>query len=147
MNAAAAIDLKIETTYKKSLAVHKNQANWQKDIDNLLDRMNELNEYLTNLHGLLLNLTFEIERDMAGFKASKIAPDVLKKLVQLSAKMLNLVKKSDLYRGVKTTYATLRQEVSYLNELAADRMISAELDTDEDFATIAKATIKAAKHK
>jgi hypothetical protein len=143
--SVATIDLKIDTTYQKSVAIHKANTSWQKDIDSLLDRMNELNEYLTTLHGLLLGLTFEIERDMDGFKKSQAAPVKLSKLVRICVKMLNVVKSSDLYPGVKTTYSTLRQEISYLNELIADRKVSKDLDADEEMQDIIKATIKAAK--
>ena len=145
--ATATIDLKIESAYKSSKALYKKEQTWQEKVDSLLDRMNELNTMLTSFHTLLLKLTFEIERDMDSFKESKNAPSNIKKILEISVKLLNSVKKSDLYPGVKTNYYTLKQELSYLNELAHDRLISINLDKDEEMQSIIEATINAAKPK
>jgi hypothetical protein len=142
-----AIDIKIDSAYRKSESLYKAKTTWQQDIDTLLDRMNELNRLMTDLHTLLLNITFEIERDMKGFKESKMAPRSIKKIVSNSVKILNRVQRSVLYPGVKTTYYTLHQEISYLNELVVDRSVGISLDTDAEMAEIIKGTIKAANRK
>lgn len=145
--STATIDLKIETAYRESQVLYKKEQTWQEKVDKLLDRMNALNRMLTALHSLLLKLTFEIERDMDGFKQSKHAPANIKKLVTITAKLLNTVRQSDLYPGVKTTYHTLKEEVSYLNELLHDRQVSLELDEDDEMKSIIEATLSAPKRK
>jgi sugar phosphate isomerase/epimerase len=145
--SAATIDIKIAATYKQSEVLYKAKSTWQKDIDDMLDRMNELNSYLTSLHKLLLSLTFNIEHDMKGFKQSITAHKNLGQLVALCVKMLNVVRKSDLYPGVKTSYHSLKEEISYLNELANDRKVALELEADSEMGDIINATIKAAKRK
>ncbi len=145
--ATTTIDLKIETACKKSEALYKRKPTWQEEVDDLLDRMNALNKVLNTFHALLLKLTFDIERDMDGFKKSKHAPTNIKRLVAISVKILNLVQRSKLYPGVKTTYHTLKQEISYLNELVHDRQVSLELDEDDEMKSIIEATVSAAKRK
>ncbi len=145
--ATATIDLKIQTAYKESQVLYKREPTWQEKVDSLLDRMNALNRLLIGLHGVVLRLTFEIERDMDGFKNSKGAPKAIKKLVEDAMKMLAKVRATDLYPGVKTTYHTLRQEVSYLNELVHDRKVSLELDEDDEMKSIIETTLSAAKRK
>jgi len=142
-----AIDIKIDTANRKSESLYKKKTSWQQDVDSLLDRMNELNKLLTDLHALLLNITFEIERDMTGFKKSKMAPAGIKKLVAVSIKILNQVHRSTLYPGVKTTHHTLKQEISYLNELIADRSVSIALDNDSEMKEIIQSTLQAANRK
>ena len=145
--ATATIDKKIETAYKKSEEIYNKPFTWQEKVDELLDRMNALNKMLTTLQGVLLKITFEIERDMDGFKQSQMAPDAIRKLVSVSARILNIVHKSDLYPGVKTTYHALKQEVSYLNELAHSRKVSLQLDKDNDMENIIESTLRAARGK
>jgi hypothetical protein len=145
--AAATIDLKIKTAYKESEALYKKEATWQQKVDNLLDRMNALNKALISLHSVLLKLSFEIERDMEGFKKSRLAPSSIKKVVAISVKILNKIHRSDLYPGVKTTYYTLKQEISYLNELVNDRKVSLELEEDDEMKSIIESTLSAAKRK
>lgn len=145
--ATATIDLKIQTAYKESQVLYKQEPSWQEKVDKLLDRMNALNRLLIGLHGVVLRLTFEIERDMDGFKNSNTAPKAIKKLVEGGIKMLAKVRASDLYPGVKTTYHTLKQEISYLNELVHDRKVSLELDEDEEMKSIIESTLSAAKRK
>ncbi|MFN8322269.1 MAG: hypothetical protein U0T74_06375 [Chitinophagales bacterium] len=145
--ATATIDLKIETAYKKSEALYRKKQIWQEEVDELLDRMNALNKVLTIFHELLLKLSFDIERDMDSFKKSENAPANIKRLVAVSAKLLKLVYHSDLYPGVKTTYRTLKQEVSYLNELVHDRAVSIELEKDDEMKSIIESTLSATKRK
>ena len=140
---ACSIDKKINTAQEKSELLFKQKSTWQEKVDSLLDRMNELNGLLMPLHTVLLNLTIEIERDFIGFKQSKIAPDSLKKINLITAKLLSLVRKSDLYPGVKTTYYLIKQENNYLRELLADRTTSNELEEDSEMLEIMKDTIKA----
>ncbi|MFN8276467.1 MAG: hypothetical protein U0T84_03210 [Chitinophagales bacterium] len=141
------IDLKISSAYQQSEALCKRKPRWQDDVDNLLDRMNDLNKMLVSLHRVLLQLTFEIERDMEGFKRSETAPVIIKKLVALSTRAMNLVRQSDLFPGVKTTYRILKQEINYLNELLHDRSVSIALDEDEVMEEIVRSTISAVKAK
>ncbi len=143
--AVATIDSKIETAFRQSQTFSKEEMSWQEKVDKLLDRMNALNRLLTGLHGVVLKLTFEIERDMDGFKKSKIAPEAIKKLVAGATRTLNKVYKSDLYPGVKTTYHTLKQEISYLNELVHDRKVSIELDEDDEMKSIIESTLNTIK--
>lgn len=145
--STATIDLKIKTACKESQALYKKEPTWQEKVDNLLDRMNALNKMLVAFQRVLLKITFEIERDMEGFKKSENAPANIKKLVAVSVKILNLVHKSDLYPGVKTTYHTLKQEISYLNELVHDRKVSIELEADDEMKNIIQSTLSAAKRR
>lgn len=139
----ATIDRKIETAYKESEALSKQQPTWQEEVDNLLDRMNELTKWMGHLERIVLRINFEIERDMAGFKKSDKGYLILEKFIALSFKMMNVIRKSDLYPGVKTAYANLKQELAYLNELIADRKIALELEEDDEMEKIIEATIKA----
>ncbi len=143
--SVATIDLKIQTAYKESEALARKELNWQEKIDNLLDRMNELSGFMDGMKNVVLRLTFEIERDMEGFRKSKQAPVLMKKLVKLSVGMLNVIRKSDLYPGVKTSYANLKQEISYLNELLHDREVSLALEEDDEMKNIIQSTLTAAK--
>ena len=145
--STATIDLKIDTAYKKSESLYKAKTTWQQNIDTMLDRMNDLNRLMTDLHTVLLHITFEIERDMAGFKKSKAAPLAVKKLVATSIKILNRIHRSTLFPGVKTTYHILHQEISYLNELVEDRATAISLDNDDEMKEIIKSTVKAARRK
>jgi hypothetical protein len=150
-NIACSIDKKINTAQEKSELLYKQnkqKTTWQQKVDSLLDRMNELNGLLMPLHIVLLNLTIDIERDFIGFKQSQLAPSSLKKINQITAKLLALVRKSDLYPGVKTTYYLIKQENNYLRELLADRATSKELAEDAEMTEIMKETIRViAKNK
>lgn len=139
----AAIDRKIETAYKQSEVLSKQHPTWQEEVDNLLDRMNELTKWMGTLERIVLRINFEIERDMAGFKKSDKGYLILEKFIALSFKMMNVIRKSDLYPGVKTAYANLKQELAYLNELIADRKIALELEEDDEMKKIIEVTLKA----
>lgn len=142
------IDKKLITAQEKSKLLLKRKTTWQEKVDSLLDRMNELNGFLMPLHTILLNLTIEIERDFNGFKQSEIAPNAVKDITHLTAKLLSLVRKSDLYPGVKTTYYLIKQENNYLRELLANSITSNELSEDTEMAQLLNDTIKAiAKNK
>lgn len=141
------IDLKIENAYKQSEALSKLKPTWQEGVDDLLDRMNELTKMMDALGRIVLKVNFEIERDMSGFRNSKNGHIVLKKVIALSIKMMNAIRKSDLYPGVKTAYANLKQELSYLNELINDRKVSLELEEDDEMKNIIQSTLSAAKRK
>ena len=143
----ATIDLKIQTAFKESEALYKRETTWQEKVDSLLDRMNELSGLMDCLKSVLLRLTFEIERDMDGFSKSQQGPIVMKKLVSISIKMLNAIRKSDLYPGVKTSYTNLKQEISYLNELLHDRKVSLELEDDDEMKSIIESTLSASRQK
>jgi hypothetical protein len=145
--SVATLDIKINSAYKQSENLYKREQSWQEQIDSLLDRMNALNGFLDSYRELLLKLTFEIERDMDGFRNSQNAPIIIKKLVAVSIKALNRIQKSDLYPGVKTTFHKLRQEISYLNELVHDRKVSIELMNDEEMDEIIQTTLTAANRK
>lgn len=140
---ATAIDRKIETAYRESEALSKQQPTWQEQIDSLLDRMNDLTKLMLSLERIVLKINFEIERDMESFRKSEKGHLVLQKIISLSFKMMTAIRKSDLYPGVKTAYANLKQELSYLNELISDRKVSLELEGDDEMNEIVKATIKA----
>lgn len=140
---SVSIDKKIYTAQEKSELLFKRKPTWEEQINNLLDRMNELNGLLMPLHTILLQLTIEIERDFEGFKKSEIASDSLKKLNLATAKILRLVRKSDLYPGVKTTYYLIKEENNYLRELLEDRNTGIELEGDAEMLTIMKDTVKA----
>lgn len=146
METTTAIERKISTASKQSEDIlRKDTKSWQEEVDGMLDRMNELNSLLTGLQKVMLFLTFEIERDFQDFKKSEFAGKELKKVVKLLVHFLNDVYKSDLYPGVKSTYHTLKKEVSYLNELLNDSKVSEELDQDEEMQNLIKATLKASK--
>jgi len=102
----------------------------------MLDRMNSLNSILTELHSMLLGLNFEIERDFKSFKESKEAPGIILEITKPVTQILILVRKSDLYPGVKTMFASLREEIRYLKELVQDRAIGLELENDPDIDNI-----------
>ncbi len=140
---ATAIDRKIETAYRESEALSKQQPTWQEQIDSLLDRMNDLTKLMLSLERIVLKINFEIERDMESFRKSEKGHLVLQKIISLSFKMMTAIRKSDLYPGVKTAYANLKQELSYLDELISDRKVSLELEGDDEMNEIVKATIKA----
>lgn len=141
--ASVSIDKKINTAQLKSELLFKRKLTLQEKVDNLLDRMNELNGLLMPLHTLLLHLTFEIERDFNGFKKSIIAYDSLKKINLTTAKTLALVRKSDLFPGVKTTFYLIKQENNYLRELLQDRTTGIELENDPEMLAIMNDTVKA----
>ena len=140
--ASVSIDKKINTAQLKSELLFKRKLTLQKKVDNLLDRMNELNGLLMPLYTLLLHLTFEIERDFNGFKKLIIAYDSLKKINLTTAKTLALVRKSDLFPGVKTTFYLIKQENNYLRELLQDT-IGIELENDPEMLAIMNDTVKA----
>lgn len=137
------IDKKLISAQEKSNILLKRKTTWQQDVDSLLDRMNELNGLLMQLHAILLNLTIEIERDFNDFKKSQVAPDAIKNITLLAAKLLAVVRKSDLYPGVKTTYYLIKQENNYLRELWADSVTSNELNEDAEMTQILNDTVKA----
>lgn len=144
--SATTIELKIASARKQSEILYKkDNSSWQQKVDSLLDRMNELNGLLGQVHTLLLSLNFELERDSIGFKESQNAPEGLKALTTVISKILILVRKSDLYPGVKTIYSTIKCENNYLRELLQDRKIGMELDEDPEMKQIIAETIKAAK--
>lgn len=145
--SVATIDTKIKSACKRSESLYNAEPTWQEKVDHLLDRMNLLNGFLDSYRELLLMLTFEIERDMDGFRKSEAAPKNIKKLVAISVKILNKIHKSDLYPGVKTTFHKLKQEISYLNELVHDRDLSIKLAADKEMDEIIKTTISAANRK
>lgn len=126
------IDSKLNTAKRQSELLYKKKQTWQEKVDGLLDRMNSLNTVLTELHSILLGLNFEIERDFKGFKESQHAPEIIGETTNLVAKILILVRKSDLYPGVKTMFASLREETRYLRELVEDRNTSLDLEKDPD---------------
>ena len=140
--SAITIGLKIDSARKQTELLHNKKNNWQEKVDSLLDRMNELNALLGQLHSVLLSLNFEIERDSKGFKKAKNAPEGLKALTTLTSKILILVRKSDLFPGVKTIYSTIKTEKNYLRELLHDRNISIELESDSEMQEIISKTIK-----
>ncbi len=142
METTTAIERKISTASKQSEAIiRKDHQSWQEKVDRMLDRMNELGSHLTTLHKVVLFLTFEVERDFENFKKSDVARTDLKNLVRLLVPFLTVVRKSDLYPGVKSTYSTLKGEVSYLNELLSDSKVSDELDQDEEWQNLIKASL------
>jgi hypothetical protein len=119
----------------------KKQTNWQEEVDSFLDRINELSGLLTDYHKLLLTLIFELERDSQGFKESKLAPEGLKRITTTTSKILAIVRKSDLFAGIKTIYYSVKTENNYIRELLHDRLISIELENDEEMKTIVTKTI------
>ncbi len=139
------IDLKIDSARKQSELLYKKKNNWQEEVDSLLDRMNELGALLSKIHTLLLSLNFEIERDSKNFKESKNAPEAIKALTTTISKILILVRKSNLYPGVKSIYSTIKIENSYLRELLHDRNVGIELDSDDDMKNIISQTLNAVK--
>ena len=144
--SVATIDLKLETARKQSDVLFKENLSWQEQVDNMLDRMNELNGMVSKLQSVLLNLNFELERDVKGFKESTKAPEVLHQITLTVSKALRLIRKSDLYPGVKTTFGLLREENRYLKELLQDRTISIELDNDAEMQEIIANTLKAVEN-
>lgn len=143
--SVSTIELKINSAKKQSEILYKKELNWQDEIDNLLDSMNELNGLLGKVHSMLLNLSFELERDAKGFKKSKKAPEGLKIITTIVSKLLILVRKSQLYPGVKSTFSIIKAENNYLKELLNDRNIGIELDEDVEMKKIIADTLKAAK--
>ena len=141
------IDKKISTAEIKSIQITSQKLTWQETVDNLLDRMNELNGLLIQMHTVLLSLTIDIEKDFAGFKQSEIASDSLKNINKVTAKVLVLVRKSDLFPGVKSTYYEIKKENNYLRELLADRNTGAELEKDGKIQTIMNETLRLAAKK
>jgi hypothetical protein len=134
--STATIDLKLETAKKQSEVLYKYQPTWQEKVDNLLDRMNELNGHLNKIQSLLIGINFELERDFSGFKESEKAPKIILEITTIVSKILRVVRKSDLYPGVKTTFALLRDENRYLKELLEDSKISHELENDSEMHSI-----------
>ncbi|MDI9340717.1 MAG: hypothetical protein QM534_09095 [Sediminibacterium sp.] len=143
--SAETIELKIDSAKKKSEKMYKSEYSWQEEVDDLLDRMNQLNKLLCDLHALLLTISFELERDAEGFKKSEKAPAGIKALTTIISKILISVRKSNLYPGVKTTYNTIKTENNYLKELLHDRNVSLDLEGDEEMQQIISETILAAK--
>lgn len=138
--SAITLEKKINSAETQS-ELYKKQTNWQEDVDSFLDRINELSGVLTDYHKLLLTLIFELERDSQGFKESKLAPEGLKRITTTTSKMLAIVRKSDLFAGVKTIYYSVKTENNYIRELLHDRLISLELENDEEMKTIVTKTI------
>lgn len=141
------IDKKIETAKKRSDFLYKESErfNAEDKINELLDRMNELSKIMQELHGLIIELVFEIGRDMVDFKESKIAHETLSKFTTTNSKILRIIRKSDLYPGVKTIFYNLRLENNYLKELIEDSQMSIELEDDKELKKIVKDSIKASK--
>lgn len=137
------IDSKLHTAKRQSELLYKNKQTWQEKVDNMLDRMNSLNAILTELHSLLLGLNFEIERDFKGFKESKEAPETILEITKPVTQILILVRRSDLYPGVKTMFASLREEIRYLKELVQDRAVGLDLENDPDIDNIMDKFLKA----
>lgn len=130
--SVATIDLKLEAAKKQSDELYKRQPTWQEEVDSLLDRMNELGGVLNSLQSILISINFELERDFEGFKESQKAPKMLSTITTTVSKILRVVRKSDLYPGVKTVFSTLRDENRYLKELLEDRKLSFELENDPE---------------
>jgi hypothetical protein len=139
------IDLKLDSAKKQSEFLFKQKLSWQEEVDTLLDRMNDLNGFLSDMQKMLISLNFELERDFKAFKDSEKAPDLLKNITTLVAKMLRMVRSSDLYPGVKTTFGILKEENNYLREMLSDRNISIELEADPEMQKIITDTVKASK--
>ena len=110
-----------------------------------MDRMNDLNGFLSDMQKMLISLNFELERDFKAFKDSEKAPALLKAITTTVSKMLRLVRASDLYPGVKTSFSILKEENNYLRELLHDRNIGVELDSDPEMQKIITATLNASK--
>lgn len=144
--SVATIDLKLETAKKQSESLYNSTPTWQEKVDNFLDRINELNGHLTRLQTTIITLNFELERDFNGFKESDKAPKILKEVTTIISKILRMVRKSDLYPGVKTTFSMLREENQYLKEVLEDRNISLELQNDPEMHEIMNAFAKAASN-
>ncbi len=138
--SAITLEKKINSAEAQS-ELYKKQTSWQEDVDSFLDRINELSGLLTHYHKLLLSLIFELERDSQGFKDSKLAPEGLKRITTTTSKILAIVRKSDLFAGVKTIYYSVKTENNYIRELLHDRLISIELESDEEMKTIVAKTI------
>lgn len=143
--SVATLERKIDAAKKESDVWMKKNHAWQEEVDSLLDRMNRLNGLMGNMHGLLLGLTFEIERDFSNFKKSETGNEVLRTFTQTISKILLQIHKSDLYPGVKTVYGLIKTENNYLRELAADRKIALELEADNEMAELMKKTSEAFK--
>jgi len=143
--SVATIDLKLDSAKKQSESLYKQKLNWQEEVDSLLDRMNDLNGFLSDMQKMLISVNFELERDFKAFKESEKAPALLKSITTLVAKMLRTVRSSDLYPGVKTTFSILKEENNYLRELLSDRNIAIELDADPEMQNIITDTLKASK--
>ncbi len=144
--SSSTIDLKLNIAKKQSEVLYKRNPSWQEKVDNLLDRMNILNGILTDLHSILLSVNFELERDFKGFRESEQAPKILLETTHFISKTLIIVRKSDLYPGIKTMFASLREENRYLRELLDDRNISIELEKDPESDNLMKAFIKASSN-
>ncbi|MBS1592908.1 MAG: hypothetical protein JST90_01200 [Bacteroidetes bacterium] len=145
--SVATLDIKTQRACAEAKSLYTKKELWETDIDDLLDRMNELNKLLTALHSILLNITFEVERDMDGFKRSDVAKTNIKMMVSAGVKVLNKVRPTSLFPGVKTTWYTLRQELSYLNELVQDRDMGLALESDTDMDAIIQATLQARRQE
>ena len=107
-------------------------------MDSLLDRINQLNGLMGGMHGLLLGLAFEIERDFSNFKKSEAGNILLKAITQSISKMLPEIRKSDLIPGVKTVYYLIKTENNHLRELSADRKAALDLEQDDEMVEIMK---------
>lgn len=137
------IDLKLCSAKKQSEVISKQPLTWQEEVDSLLDRMNALNGVLNSLNNIVLGINFELERDFEGFKESQNAPKLLGEITTIVSKIMRIVRKSDLYPGVKTVFATLREENRYLKELLNDRNLSIELESDPEMHDIMNAFLEA----
>ncbi len=139
------LDLKINTATETVKKIEPIPLTYEEKINKLLDAMNTLNGVLQTLNDLVLMLTFEIERDMQGFKQSNKAPQALAIFVKIVSKVLVNVRNSELYPGVKTTYYKIKTENNYLKELIQDREIAMQLATDNEMKAIVKATTNGKK--
>lgn len=144
--SVATIELKLDTAKKQSDTLYNSTPTWQEKVDSFLDRINELNGHLTRLQTTIITVNFELERDFSGFKASDRAPKILKEITTTISKILRMVRASDLYPGVKTTFNVLREENRYLKEILEDRNISLELESDPEMHEIMSVFAKAASN-
>lgn len=143
--SVSTIELKIDSAKKESDSLLKKKYSWQEDVDSLLDRINELNGHLATLHKVLLYITFEIERDFSSFKKSENGFSTIKKITQDVSKMLVIVRKSDLFPGVKSIYYLLKTENNYLRELYLDGKVGLELEEDDEMKKIMADSLNALK--
>lgn len=136
--SVATLERKIDAAKKESDVLMKKNHTWQEEVDSLLDRINQLNGLMGGMHGLLLGLAFEIERDFSNFKKSETGNIWLKSITQSISKMLLQIRKSDLFPGVKTVYYLIKTENNHLRELSADRKTGLELERDAEMEEIMK---------
>jgi len=139
------IEIKIDSARKETEALVKKEYTWQQEVDSFLDRINELGGLLSDIHKLLLTITFEVERDFTNFKKSESGQADIKRMSNAVSKMLMVVRRSDLFPGVKNTYYSLKTENNYLKELLSDGKVGNELDSDPEMAEIVKKSLEAIK--